>query len=141
VIKMRKRISASRYPKALFVILVLSVAVFALVQDQIDRVGVETHKILREYERTRDPKPLRLWLTGYRGEATGHEVMIVVAEWAIKHQSDFIFAIEGIQKKEVQTFVGSFAFALTDASSDKEFRESFKGHKSKVLTLILAKLH
>ncbi|HKA18133.1 MAG TPA: hypothetical protein VKN18_07430 [Blastocatellia bacterium] len=102
---MSKRISAGRYPKTLFVILVLSVAGFPLVQDQIDRVGVETDKILREYERTRDPKPLRLWLTGYRGEATGHEVMIVVAEWAIKHQSAFIFVIEGIEKEKVQPFV------------------------------------
>ena len=138
---MSKRISASRYPKTLFVILVLSVAVFPLVQDQIDWVGVETNKILREYERTRDPKPLRLWLTGYRGEATGHEVMIVVAEWAINHQSAFIFAIEGIQKEKVQPFVENFVFALTDTSSDKEFRKSFKGHKSKVLTLILAELY
>jgi|SRR5262244_613969 len=138
---MSKRISASRYPKTLFVILVLSVAVYPLVQDQIDRVGVETHKILREYERTRDPKPLRLWLTEYRGEATGHEVMILVVEWAIKNQSAFILAIEGIQKEKVQPFVESFAFAVTDTSSDKEFRKSFKGHKSKVLTLILAELH
>ena len=111
-----------------------------MAQDAIDKAGDDTIRVIKEYERNHDAKAIRLWLTEYHGEATGHQVMIVFAEWAMKHQSDFISIAEGIKKEKQKEFAESFAFALTDSGSDREFKGNFRGYKSKVLRLILDKL-
>ncbi len=122
------------------IILVDSIIACVARSDTIDQAALDTQRILKTYERTRDPKEINSWLIDYHGEAPGHQVMTTLVQWSLEHQSDFITIIDGIRQDKQHEFVEKFAFALTDTALDKEFKERFKHHQSKVLTSILANL-
>src|SRR5262245_41886977 len=95
--------------------------------DSISIAARDTDRLLRKYERVKDPKEIRAWLTAYHGEADGQQVMYSFADWAISNPEGFIAITDGFTDGERKSFAEGFSDAINQSSSVEEFKNAFKG--------------
>jgi len=100
----------------------------------------DTDRLLRKYERVKDPKEIRAWLMAYHGEAPGQQVMYSFVDWAISNPDGFIAITDGFTDGEQKIFVEGFSDAIYQSSREREFKNAFKGRQTKVLSMTLAEL-
>jgi hypothetical protein len=108
--------------------------------DSISIAARDTDRLLRKYERGKDPKEIRAWLLDYHGEAPGQQVMYSFVDWAISNPDGFIAITDGFTDDEQKIFVERLSDAIYQGSSVDEFKNAFKGRQSKVLSMTLAEL-
>lgn len=108
--------------------------------DSVTRAGMDTRRLLSDYERTGNPAPLRVWLTNGPSEAPGEQMRITLAQWSLSHQAAFLHLVEGLEPKRQADFADWFAFTLMDSGLDKSFQDAFRGRPSKMLDAIRSHL-
>lgn len=89
--------------------------------DSITRAGMDTRRLLADYERTGNPAPLRAWLTNGPSKADGEQARITLAQWSLSHQAAFLHLVDGLEPKRQADFGGLLAFTLMDSGLDKSF--------------------
>ncbi len=105
--------------------------------DIVERAEIDTERKLAAYERSSDPRPLRKWLQNGPDAGPGMQVMMATGEWSLRHPREFIALIESMDQGERKQFCERFGFQLADSGQAEEFREAYRGYRSKALDELL----
>ena len=127
---------------AIFVTLVVLVNVYHVYvdPDPLEEVQRDTRRMLHDYEHTRDPRELRGMFAYPPDAACGTVAMMAVGEWAITHQKDFIYIIDGLHPgDDREVFVGVFTGAISQSDLGDEFEAAFRKYRSPVLDQIMGR--
>lgn len=115
----------------------LGVMAYVLPWDTIEAADRETRRQIRNYERTGNAQDLRRWITVYHGEAPGHQVLICLGDWSLKHPEHFLSLISGLKRDREYDFYRRFGFALADSGQDEAFLQAFQGYDTSELREII----
>jgi len=92
--------------------------------DSISLANRHTGELLALHEKDDQTRQVVDWLTAYRGEAPGHQVMISFVAWSLNHQE----ATEAILSSDITEptkLVERLAFAASDSGDGCKFRAAF----------------
>jgi hypothetical protein len=103
------------------------------IEDPITQAEMDTNRLLRDYSRTGDPKPVAEWLTSYQGEAPGSQVMATLGKWAPRHQRGFVALFESISPKERRKLFLRLHHVMGNFGLDDAFWTAFRNYRSPVL--------
>ncbi|MCP3850183.1 MAG: hypothetical protein GY694_08115 [Gammaproteobacteria bacterium] len=114
------------YLTAIIVILFPLIAAWTwYTEDDIGKVSLATKYMLSTYSKS-DQKEMVEWLEKYHGEAPGHQVMLLFADWGISNPAPFVDLLR-LTAPEV---VERVTFAIYDGGMSKEFLRVFQPPES-----------
>lgn len=94
--------------------------------DSIHRANIETKWLLRAHRFTDRSDELKKWLTQYHGEASGSEVMALMASWCINNKSKAEELFSGFNQAESALLAKRLSSAAHQSGTANQFQLTFK---------------
>jgi hypothetical protein len=108
--------------------------------DEIEKIGLDTQRKLKAYERSGNPTEMRVWLSDNNDGGFGMQVYLTLSQWSMTHKKEFVRLVESFDVKQQKQFIGIFAFTLDDSGQSDEFLCAYKGSNCKAITAITRRL-
>lgn len=109
-------------------------------KESFDVAFCGTHERLRNHRER--PDAAIDWLLANHGEAPSHQVMIILADWALDEPDSFIELLSRVEAEDAEVLIWRIAFAVTDGGRSERFTSAFgpHAHESDRLRQILDQL-